>query len=275
MRTYAILLAVLLVCSSTLAQEALEPVQPETRGSGRQTYMRRYPPREVTSGPLAAARRAFDEEVKNVPLLDEKIRALMDLQQERQAIWREKQRVALSGVPLSEQIPAFHELARREDALTTRQTELINSFARDADRILQQIRQRRTELNTELQQLRLDRGTDESVGPREREIARSTRMYGVLIERLGDVSPDAEPTEWMRQFARAFWAGDEMDEQFVEQARRRLNELEQDKEDMRRRLDQLDERVEELRELLESVGRREPPVRRPGAGPPPRRGERE
>lgn len=267
MRIYFGILASALLCTTCMCQEVeVRAPGPGGRPPARQMLPRRpFVPREGTSVPLAALRQAMAEELKNVPLLDEKIREIVSLQQERMTLIRERQKFANDpGRPSQAEIREFHELLEREDKLTTRQRDLIAGFARDAESLRQEAQKRLDEINGELQELKNKRDAGEPPAvARERELGRFSRFYSLFLERLDDLKERPDDPDWMRRFGRAFWAGD-LDPQSADQLRRRLTEIEQDREELRRRCDQIDARIGELREMIESISRHDAAPHAPG-----------
>ena len=220
-----------------------------TFASRRPLFGRDFP----TSGPAAAYRQFLMEELKNVPLLESKIRDLMQMQQERTNLSRQRSQLAdpSGDKPSEEQLREFHRLLRREDDLTSRQEGLLHDFIRDSGQIQAQIAARREEIRSKLD------GKPEVGGDLDtRNLWRARRMYDFLAQRLERLEEEPDRAEVLRSLLRGIWNTDEVDPQMAEQARKRLNQIQQDQEELRRRMNQIDDQVEQLQELLDRAGQR-------------------
>jgi hypothetical protein len=260
-------------------KEALAPegVRP---GGFRPAMMRRFGGGRdsMTSGPVANIRQLMSNELKNVPLLGDKIRDLMQIHQERMVLQRQRQQIAMSSEePTDEVLKRFHELLRREDQLTSKVQALTGDLARDAEKIRKQVLRRQQEIDSQIAQLREVRPDSKEPAATGdiRNLARAKRLYDFVLELLNSLESEQNSQEWPSKLMRGLWAQDEIDSHVAEQARRQLQQIQHDQEDLRRRIEQIDERLQDLTELLDAAAaqrrwreRREP---RESEGRPPQR----
>lgn len=232
------------------SRDAASPAVSERPGIGARSggFRRPFPGRDfATSGPAAAHRQFLMEELQNVPLLQEKVRALIQLMGDRQAIARERMELAEPGSrPTAEQLKAWHDLLKREDALTSRQEEVVHDFVRDSGELQKQISRRRDVIRQKLESA--TGGTSETD---TRNLWRARRMYDFLLQRLAKLEDEPDQEDFMRNMMRGMWSSEDMDPATADQVRRRLTQIVQEQEELRRRMNQLDEQVNDLREVLE------------------------
>lgn len=213
----------------------------------------------ATSGAMAGFRQNMMAELHNVPLLESKVKRAIQIQTERQTLQRQRELIALSrSKPSAEILSDFHKLLGREDELTSAQNEVVDELLRDSEAIQRQVELRRNELSAKLDEMRKDSpqsgpGAPMSGGLEPRRIWRTLRAYDFIYESLGRLRDNPKRAEWIRGFLRGMWGSEEIDNKIIEQARRRLQELEQDQDDLRRKTEMIDERINELRETLDAA----------------------
>ena len=249
------------------------PGQPRAASSRSPMGRMGFGMRDRDSTATANFRQHMLTELHQVPLLESKLQKLLQIQQERTTLQRQRQQLALStSKPTEDVMREFHMLLEHEDALTSAQKSVLAEFVRDADPIRDQIDKRRKELAAQQEEMRKASG-DTAVPfggtPEMRRLVRQQRAYDFLYERLGNLRDNPNQPDWVRGFLRGMWGPEELDARMAEQFRRRLQELEQDQDELRRRLDVLDGKASELREILEAVAPPATPTPAPRTTPPP------
>lgn len=271
-----------------LAHPALLPAQPrqgvpQAPGSGPRPGMaaprgRVQPPPaardNATTETRQSGREYLQAEFTHIPALASAWQRLLQVQQERAELAREREEIARApGGNTRAQLERFHDNLAREDRLTSRLQELARELTADAAEIEKQVEARRAALQKELDEAPA-RGTGAPDGGRwqaTRNVRMAIRMYDGILERLAGFRENpADGAAVQRMFGRAGWAADDLDPILVAQAQRRLQQLDQEANDLRRRADLLESQIGELRELLEAAGtwgRRQGPPAGPGRGP--------
>jgi chromosome segregation ATPase len=265
-----------------LPQPDLEPRERPPRFEG---FRRGAVARDMfSSGGQGMMMRQFvSEELSHVPSLQSKLQRVIQLQQEK-ANLEQKLRQSVQGAGRETRWTDFHELLGRQDAVTTKMLELLAEFSRDSDRLHEEVARRRQEIGSQIDELRRNRpeGTGEARDdtPEMRTLNRGLRFYDFVLDRLAVLHENPQRIEWLRSLLRGSLGNDTADMQVVQQALRRLQQLEQDQEELRRSMQQVEGQIAELRETLEAVSmpssRRAGPMnaRVPGAGDPLGQGPR-
>lgn len=209
-----------------------------------------------TSGPGEMYRAFFQNELKNVPLLQQHLGALWQIQQKRLELQRERDQVADNRTLRPEvALRRFHDLLGREDKLNEQQKELFGQVIRDAGRIQQQITARRQQIEQQLGSSQVpDTGEGKAPSPEQIErknLRRALRMYDFFQGRIEEVRKNPERIDLLNRFLRNVPPADEMAEgRMVDHARRRLEEIQREQQELEARLDHLQNEVRELRQML-------------------------
>lgn len=192
------------------------------------------------------------EELKHVPLLLARIQQINQLQQSRQALFRERQNMAQkTDRPSERTLKDFHGVLSRDDEISSRIQELQAQFAADAPEMLKQIAARRTELQAELEAAKDNPAQFDADELKNK--TRAIKIYDYIESRLEALRDDPKQADWMRRVMRGMWMMDELDARTSEQLRRRIDDVQHEQDELRRRMTQLDSQVKELRELLNTV----------------------
>lgn len=238
---------------------------PEGRGSesGDRNRFRRSEGRgsglfrdKHTSSPGEAYRNFTQNELKNVPLLQSQLEALSQIQQERSNMQRERNQVADDrSLSPDAALRKFHDLLRREDTLNERQKDLLSRMVRESEAVERQIGVRRAEIERTLALNSVpdleDGDTPTTEQLERRSLRRTLRMYDFFQSRIKDLRQNPERLDLLHRFFRGIPPGDDGSEgKMVEQARRRLEEIQQEQGDLEKRLERLNGEVRELRQLL-------------------------
>lgn len=193
-------------------------------------------------------------EMKHVPTLDARLRGLLQVQQQKMALQRERREfIEDSGIASDVVLRRFHDLLKREDVLTSRQQEMIGLIRADVDKIQNEIAKRRAELARQTESP-VKEETRFSAYLERRRLQRMIRFYDSLSESLAKLKEDENESEWIRRISRGGWPAEEIDAEVLEQSRRRIQQLVQEQEELRRRMQELDLQINELDELLQTVG---------------------
>jgi predicted transcriptional regulator len=215
---------------------------------------------------------ALPEELKNIPALDKPLRELIEIQQERMQLARQRQAVAMArSRPAAEIMKEFHDLLRREDELTSRQRSVVEQLIGDLDAIQEQVARRRDALRRELETAP-DEGLGQGRGPLEsRRLWRSLRFYDMIVPRLEALAKDSDRHDAIRALLRGDWDAQRLDSADAETLRAQLREVRQQQERLQRKMQDLEQQIEEISDVLEALqqDRLGPPPVGGGAGVKP------
>lgn len=196
------------------------------------------------------------EEIRHVPLLEKRLKAMMEIQQERASLQHARDQFARrTEKPSSSQLNEFHDLLRREDLLTSQQEQLISQLLRDADKIQEQIAKRRADITKRQAELK-SRPQTPDIGGELRLLERSAGLYQFLDDKIDDLRENPQQqTDLLRRLTKGMWFVGEADPHMTEQVRRRLQQVQEDQDSLRHRMDEIDGQINELKELLDLMNR--------------------
>lgn len=174
-----------------------------------------------TSLAPGSIRRAALDELRTVPLLETKVRAMISLQMDRRRLQEEKRRAAMDarrgGDPKN--LGRFHEVVRLEDELTSRQQRLLAETVRDADAIRAQVAARRGAVAARMAALETSVAAgNDSANPADpgrtrsgpfspqaielRWMSRLNFVYEAVEERLANLESNPRQPDWARPILR-------------------------------------------------------------------------
>jgi hypothetical protein len=250
-----------LLAGSVLAQEPPPPrsanhvPRPEDRRPGGQGWnsgsRRGYYRDGGSSGPLVAFYKANQDEFKKVPLLNDRLKRLLDFQIQHIALQHRRfQLTQKTNEPTNTAFTQFHDLLKQDEALNQSQQKLVEQISTDVPQLVQQITARRTDLDNQIKQQAPD-------SPEQKRLQRLDRFYHFLQDRFADLPESQNRSEWMRRLMRGFAAPmEELDAQMLADIRNRLEQLQQEQDLLRRRLTEIDNQLLEIRDIMDASGRR-------------------
>ena len=209
----------------------------------------------ATSTPMGAMRQFMAGELRNVPEIQDTVQEILQLQQERAGLMRDRQQLAAgTDRPSDAMLRDFHKLLVKDDKISSRLQELQARIAEDAPQLRKKMAARRHKLEKQLEELRGKTSDRDGAGAGEdvQQLARSIRMYEFLEERVATLEDDPEQPDWARNLVRGGWMAEGMDVRIKDQLRKRLADLAHEQADLRRRINQLSAQLAELQELLDS-----------------------
>ena len=243
-------------------------MQPRNPGEGMRSFRSSAGVRNLplyregggTSSPLAVFRRLLQDEVKNVPALVPRLNELLEVQQQRNALQKQRAQVADDrSLSSEESLRKFHDLLKREDELNTQQKTVFESMLRDAPVIQKQIAERRKQIQQRIQELGPQQPSENNEPPtleqeEARSLGRASRFYEFLDSRVTSLQAHPDRLEMLNRFFKGMPNIEEPDAQTIEKARVRLDQIQQEQDELADRLDKLEDEVRELRQFLRGPG---------------------
>lgn len=257
--------------AEVLAAQTADPVRtPQQRPQGDSSRTFRSPAgvrnmplfREgSSSGPMVMFRQFMREELKNVPALDPVITDLVEIQQQRNLLQRQRSQIADDRTLSSdESLRKFHDLLKREDELNVRQREVLQKLLHDGPVIQKQIADRKKYIQKRLQELAPSGQPPVSVGtPGEEQtefhnLSHAARLYEFLGSRMTSIQANPDRIELLNRFFKGMPNMDETSPDTLQHARERLQQIQQEQDELADRMDQLEDELRQLRQLLRVPG---------------------
>jgi hypothetical protein len=217
-----------------------------------------------TSSPLMIYKQYLQEEMSHIPTLEPKVRKLIELQQRRMQIQKERAGLAENRqAPAGDSLKRFHALLKEEDEVNSQQKQALDEMAREADPIRKEIAARRQDVKAKFDALEAERppqdtkpedGRDRPDDPKERErrsLGRTLRFYGFLDDRMDDLKKGKNRDYLVNRFFKGMPMGDSaQDGRMSEQLRQRIVDIERQQDRLTHQMDELNKELELVRGLL-------------------------
>lgn len=218
-----------------------------------------------SSGPLAMFRLFMRDEIKNVPALAPKVNSLAEMQQQRNALQRQRASVAEDrSLSADESLRKFHDLMKREDELNNRQRGLLDELVKDTPQIQKQISDRRQQIQKRLEELGEPEPTMDfrmPATPEEQEarnLAHADKLYQFLDKRLQMLQENPDRLDLLNRFFKGMPTMEEPEGPALEDARRKLEQMQNEHDDLTERMQRLEGQIREMRQFLRQPGSGEP-----------------
>jgi hypothetical protein len=215
-----------------------------------------------TSAPLTMFRQFMREEMKNIPTLEPRLTELVEIQQQRTLLQKQRAQIADDrSLNSEESLRKFHDLLKREDDLNNRQKGVLQALIKDAPQIQKQIGDRKSKIQERLHELGAEAPEPGEPQPADlpeqaeiRNLNHAAKLYDFLSGRITALQANPDRVELLNRFFKGLPNSDEPDGPSIEKARTRLDQLQQEHDNLSDRMERIESELRELRQYLRSNG---------------------